>query len=131
MRRLTPTLSICALAAAFTVGALTAAPAKTAPIPAAATAVSAVSTAPSATEIATALITIDNFAFSAATAQPGATITIVNNDTAPHTVTANDGSFSVSVGAGETASFPAPTQPGVYEFFCEIHTSMSGVLTVT
>lgn len=127
MRRLTPTISICALAAAFTAGALTAAPAKTAPIPA----VPAVSAAPPATEIAPALITIENFAFSAATAQAGATITVVNNDNAPHTVTANDGSFSVSVGAGETVSFPAPTQPGLYELFCEIHTSMSGVLTVT
>ena len=61
----------------------------------------------------------------------GATVTIKNNDTVTHTVTADDGtSFNLTVNAGATATFKAPTTAGIYKFHCNIHSSMHGVLTV-
>ena len=69
MRVVTPTLSLCALAAAFTAGALTVDPPPRAAPPAASTA--ATSTA------GPAVITISTFAFSAVTAAPGSTVRVV------------------------------------------------------
>jgi plastocyanin len=127
MRLLTPTLSICALAAAFAAGALTAAP-HNPPSPAAAAA------PPGALETTTSVsVSISAFAFAVSNtnAAPGATVVVVNADADPHTVTAVDGSFDVFVDAGATVSFSAPVAAGSYEFFCSIHPSMRGVLTVT
>jgi len=61
----------------------------------------------------------------------GATVTIKNNDTVTHTVTSDDGtSFNLTVNAGSSASFKAPTKAGIYKFHCNIHSQMHGVLTV-
>ena len=54
-----------------------------------------------------------------------------NKDGVAHTVTADDGSFDVKVGAGSTATFTAPATAGTYQFHCKIHSSMHGTLTVT
>lgn len=124
MRLVTPTLSICALAAAFTAGALTAAPPSTphtAPAEVAATAAATGET----------VITISGMAFSAAIATPGTTVRIVNTDAVPHTVTADDGSFDVFVEADAEVTFVAPATPGSYSFFCAVHPSMTGTLLVT
>jgi plastocyanin len=75
-------------------------------------------------------ITAEGFAFNDATAAAGATVPVTNADGATHTVTADDGSFDVSVGGGESGEFTAPAEPGDYPFHCEIHTSMTGTLTV-
>lgn len=77
-------------------------------------------------------ITIASFQFSAATVAPGATIRVVNNDAAPHTVTSTPGGqFDTrTVTKGSPGSFTAPSTPGTYSFLCTVHPSMSGTLTV-
>jgi plastocyanin len=80
---------------------------------------------------ATATIEISDFAFSDVTVAPGATITVVNRDDFPHTVTEADGAFSSGpVDGGGTGSFVAPTTPGTYEIHCNFHPQMSGTITV-
>ena len=75
-------------------------------------------------------ITAEGFAFNDATVAAGATVAVTNADGATHTVTADDGEFDVSVSGGESGEFTAPSEPGEYAFHCEIHTSMTGTLTV-
>jgi plastocyanin len=78
-----------------------------------------------------ATISIANFHFSAATAKAGSTMTASNNDTTKHTVTADDGSFDVTVDPGKSVTFTAPSTPAAVKFHCKIHSTMHGVLTVT
>jgi plastocyanin len=91
----------------------------------------ATTTAPAAAGAADA-ITIEGFAFSAATVKPGASVTIDNKDSAPHTVTADENSAfdSGSINGGASGTITAPTEPGTYAFHCNIHSSMQGTLTV-
>lgn len=81
---------------------------------------------------APAVVTIEGFAFGGATtAQPGQTVTVQNLDSAPHTMTARDGSFdSGNIGGGGTGTLTLPDTPGTYEFFCLIHPSMVASITV-
>ena len=54
-----------------------------------------------------------------------------NADAAAHTLTAKGGAFDTgTVDQGVVTSFTAPAAPGTYEFFCEIHPSMTGSLVV-
>jgi plastocyanin len=80
----------------------------------------------------TAVITISGFDFGdPISLTVGQTVEIRNEDGTPHTWTSTDGGFdSGPIGAGDsfTHSFAAP---GVYPFLCEIHTSMTGEITVT
>jgi len=87
------------------------------------------STAASAQASATPAITIRDFAFTVTPAKTG-TITIKNDDTRKHTVTAEDGSFDVEVPAGGTATINVP-KAGSYPFHCKIHPSMKATLVVT
>jgi plastocyanin len=65
------------------------------------------------------------------TVKPGQTIAAVNKDSAPKTVTADDGkSFDGKAGPGGSGSFTAPTAPGSYAFDCSVHPNMHGTLTV-
>lgn len=60
----------------------------------------------------------------------GETVTWRMNDGVPHTVTAEDGSFSsrtLSRGGRFSHTFD---QPGTYEYVCSIHPSMRGRITV-
>jgi plastocyanin len=81
-------------------------------------------------------ITIKNFAFSPSTltVAAGATITVHNNDSATHTVTAADphsGLFTTGdVAPGGTVTFTAPATPGTYPYICMIHQFMHGALNV-
>ncbi|NDJ77878.1 MAG: hypothetical protein GYB65_16640 [Chloroflexi bacterium] len=60
----------------------------------------------------------------------GATITWVNDDTVPHTVTSPGGWFdSGTVGPGETFVWQAD-QPGNFQYTCTIHPNMEGVIVV-
>ena len=59
----------------------------------------------------------------------GASISITNDDSANHTVTADDGAFDLEAPAGETVELVAPG-PGTYPYHCSIHSSMTGSLTV-
>jgi len=82
---------------------------------------------------AAATVTIDNFAFDAqtVTVAPGATVTWVNNDDAPHTVVADDGkSFRSKVlDTGEKFSFTFMSA-GTFGYFCSIHPHMVGKVVV-
>jgi plastocyanin len=95
----------------------------------ASTALSATPSSPAAAAAAT--ITIDNFKFTDVTVPPGAQVTVVNNDSAEHSVTSDTaGAFDVEVEGKKQVTFTAPTQPGTYPFHCTYHPSMHGTLTV-
>ncbi|TDU03388.1 plastocyanin [Streptomyces sp. 846.5] len=83
---------------------------------------------------AAAQIVIDNFAFSPAnlTVHPGQSVSVVNHDSATHTLTAKPGSaFDTGpINPGKSATFTAPATPGTYPYVCTIHASMHGTLTV-
>jgi plastocyanin len=153
MKRVSITLAICALAGGAAVVGLarpatdtTTAQAETAQAAASAepatdpygsgqpaTGQASQTPAPAPAAAAPAVVTIEGFAFGGATtAQPGATVTVQNLDSAPHTMTARDGSFDTgTIGGGESGTLTLPDQPGTYEFFCAIHPSMVASITVT
>lgn len=77
-------------------------------------------------------VSIQDFFFAPAqmTVQPGTTVTWVNNGPAPHTVTADDGSFdSETLQPGQSFSFTF-ANAGTFSYHCEIHPSMTGSVTV-
>jgi plastocyanin len=77
--------------------------------------------------------TISNFAFApqAIEVEVGQEITWTNEDSAPHTVTATSGAEfdSGTMAQGATYTWKATT-PGTIEYFCAIHPSMTGTITV-
>lgn len=76
-------------------------------------------------------VTITSFKFKPTplTIAAGDTVTWTNQDTSPHTVTADDGSFdSGEFGKGETFSWTFET-PGTTPYHCEVHPSMTGSVT--
>lgn len=78
-------------------------------------------------------ITIKNFAFSPSTltVAAGATVTVHNDDSATHTVTANSKAFNTGdIGPGGTVTFKAPVTAGTYPYICMIHQFMHGTLVV-
>ncbi|MBG6184788.1 plastocyanin [Arthrobacter sp. CAN_A214] len=107
--------------AAATAGAGTSAPASSA-------AISSAEAAP-AEEV---LITIADFEYvMPESIAPGAMVTVINEDDAPHTVTAeDDGGFDVDVQGGETVTFTAPDEPGEYAVICVYHPGMSSTLVI-
>jgi plastocyanin len=77
-------------------------------------------------------LVIQDFAYSTLTVAGGSDVSVVNRDSVPHTVTADDGSFTSSlVEGGGSASLAAPSTPGTYTFFCDLHPSMRGELVVS
>jgi plastocyanin len=64
------------------------------------------------------------------TVQTGGKVTWLNQDTAPHTATADDGSFDT--GTLERGKLKSETfkQAGTYPYFCEIHPTMHGTVEV-
>jgi len=77
-------------------------------------------------------ITIEGFAFAPAdlTAAVGDTITVTNNDGAPHTLTADDGSFDTGrLNRGESAEITL-TAAGSFPYKCAFHPNMTGTITV-
>ncbi|MBG6216023.1 plastocyanin [Arthrobacter sp. CAN_A6] len=78
------------------------------------------------------LITIADFEYvMPESIAPGATVTVVNEDDAPHTVTAeDDGGFDVDVQGGETVTFTAPEEPGEYAVICVYHPGMTSTLVI-
>ena len=62
--------------------------------------------------------------------QAGGKVIWQNQDTAPHTATADDGSFdtgTIEQGKIGSATFK---EPGTYTYFCEIHPTMHGTVEV-
>ncbi|MFK5645530.1 cupredoxin domain-containing protein [Ornithinimicrobium sp. LYQ121] len=87
---------------------------------------------PSSTEATTELvIVISDFDYEVPdSVPPGAQITIRNEDSVGHTVTADDGGFDVVVGPGEQATLTAPAQEGEFPFHCTPHPAMTATLVV-
>ena len=88
---------------------------------------------PSASQAPGSEIVISNMSYTVPpSVSPGQQLTIVNNDSANHTVTADENNlFDIRVsGGGGSSSFTAPTTPGTYPFHCKYHANMHGVLTV-
>jgi plastocyanin len=82
-----------------------------------------------ATEIQVA---IKGFAFNPAevTINVGDTVTWTNDDSANHTVVADNGEFkSGDLGQGATFSFTF-TKAGTYQYKCGVHPNMTGTVTV-
>jgi plastocyanin len=83
-------------------------------------------------------VSIRNFAFVPATfaVAPGEKIVVTNHDSVTHTFTANPGSTprgtfnSGDIAPGMTVVVTAPSKPGTYGFYCQIHPFMTGTLTV-
>ncbi|MBS2533562.1 cupredoxin domain-containing protein [Catenulispora sp. NF23] len=86
------------------------------------------------TPVSASQIVIANFAFSPTdlSVAPGQTVTVVNNDSTTHTLTATTGkAFDTGdIAPGKTATFTAPTTPGTYSYICTIHQFMHGTLIV-
>lgn len=64
------------------------------------------------------------------TIEAGGKVTWINRDSAPHTATADDGSFDTETleeGKLKSESFK---EPGSYPYFCEIHPDMRGMIEV-
>jgi plastocyanin len=62
---------------------------------------------------------------------PGAELTIRNEDSVGHTVTADDETtFDVQVGPGQEVTLTAPDEAGEYPFFCRPHPTMRSTLVV-
>ena len=76
-------------------------------------------------------ITIAAFRFSGdETGSVGDTVQVTNNDTVGHTWTATEGAFHsgvLSEGDQFTHTFE---EAGTYDFFCQIHTDMTGSITI-
>jgi plastocyanin len=77
-------------------------------------------------------ITIKEFSFSGPrSVDPGATVTVTNDDSETHSVTADGtGGFDVDVPPGTSKTFTAPSTAGSYPFHCSFHSNMHGTLTV-
>ncbi len=99
---------------------------------------SAPATSPTASAAATVNMTITGFVYAPGTltAKPGqkVTVTVRNNDSAPHTFTI-DGivdSGNLAKDESKTIEF-TPSQAGTLSFYCKVHGAqrMSGTLTVS
>jgi plastocyanin len=88
--------------------------------------------APSGEAVRAEKVEIVDFAYDPdpVTIQAGGKVTWINRDSAPHTATADDGSFdtrTLDQNKLKSASFKTP---GQYPYFCEIHPTMRGTVDV-
>ena len=60
----------------------------------------------------------------------GQTIEFVNSDGASHTASADSGAFDTGTITGGGSAEIVIDEPGTYGYFCGIHGSMSGTITV-
>lgn len=74
-------------------------------------------------------LVIKDFAFAALSTTAGSEISLSNQDGFAHTVTADDGTFSVQVDGGATATLTIDAA-GTYTIHCNIHPSMTGTIEV-
>ena len=131
--RISLTLLICLIGAAVTIGALFLPPRETAsssPEPG-----YAITDALAEDDDADAQpveVSIEAFRFTdPGQVTAGQEIVVVNNDSVPHTLTADDGSFDTGLlQPGESAVITAPATAGSFSFFCEVHPGMTGALDV-
>ena len=88
--------------------------------------------APSGEAVRAAKVKIVEFTYGPdpVTIQVGGKVTWQNEDTAPHTATADDGSFNT--GTLERGKIKSETfkRAGTFPYFCEIHPTMHGTVEV-
>lgn len=91
----------------------------------------AISALPAAAQAAEYTVTMANMSYGRvpASLQVGDTITWVNKDSVPHTVTARDKSFDLRVAPGQSKTMTAD-KPGSFAFYCIYHAMMRGTLKV-
>jgi plastocyanin len=79
---------------------------------------------------AAATIDITEFAFPAEThVAAGQPLTVTNDTGSAHTITADDGAFNEEIPAGESIQLTVDA-PGSYDYHCNFHSNMTGVLVV-
>jgi plastocyanin len=88
--------------------------------------------APSGDAVRSAKVEIEDFAYDPdpVTIEEGGKVTWINRDSAPHTATAEDGSFDTGTleeGKLKSESFK---EPGTYAYICSIHPQMHGTVEV-
>lgn len=88
--------------------------------------------APSGDAVRAGKVEIVEFAYEPdpVTIEAGGKVIWTNRDSAPHTATADDGSFDTGTleeGKLKSESFK---DPGTYTYFCEIHPTMNGTVEV-
>ncbi|HEX7347637.1 MAG TPA: cupredoxin domain-containing protein [Candidatus Limnocylindrales bacterium] len=78
-------------------------------------------------------VSIVDLAFEPATltVEPGTTVTWTNSGVAPHTATAEDGSFDSGTLASGATFEHTFSDPGTYAYLCQIHPDMTGTIEVT
>ncbi len=81
-------------------------------------------------EPAALALEISGSTFGAATAAAGETITVTNADSVDHSVTADNGVFSVDVPAGGSADLVVPAA-GTYQIHCRIYRGMAGSIVIS
>jgi plastocyanin len=88
--------------------------------------------APSGDAVRAEKVSIVEFAYDPdpVTIEEGGKVTWVNRDSAPHTATADDGSFDTGTIATDKLKSESFKQPGTYTYFCEIHPDMHGTVEV-
>jgi plastocyanin len=77
-------------------------------------------------------IAIDSFSFTPAevVVAPGTKVTWVNHDDVPHTVTANDKSFTSSALDTDDSFSHTFTAKGIYAYYCAVHPHMTARIVV-
>ena len=77
-------------------------------------------------------VAIADFAFDpeTVTVDAGTKLTWTNDDEAPHTATADDGSFDTGTLKLDDTGAVAIDQPGTYSYYCRFHPFMKGTVEV-
>ena len=100
--------------------------------PAATTAATAATAAPAAAAVNS---DVQGFKFPANTdVAKGTKVTWTNKDSVDHTVTSGtrpnkDGKFDLSLAGGSTVSFTF-SEAGTFNYWCQVHSTMNGTITV-
>ena len=82
-------------------------------------------------DVSSPTVVVENYSFPAITVVPAASIKFIDRDAEPHTVTADDATFTAGpFDATAPGALIAPAVPGTYSFHCKIHPTMHGVLVV-
>lgn len=88
--------------------------------------------APSGDAVRSAEVEIEDFAYSPdpVTIEEGGKVTWKNRDSAPHTATAEDGSFDTGTIEEDKLKSETFKEPGTYTYICSIHPQMHGTVEV-
>jgi amicyanin len=87
---------------------------------------------PADTKASPAQVKIDNFSFTPQnlTVHAGTTVTWVNKDDVPHTVTSTDKKFKSGALDTDQRFAYTFTAAGTYRYFCSLHPHMTGKIVV-